>query len=181
MELDASLQWRLEYYLRMTLEYQLEPTVLTFNFLWRALRLLDPPHFGFISVLLNEMDNFKVMPDTLTVYEIIGFCAKYPIGVFPETAFQYMKYYLIIMKDIKKSKAYDPQILQSYLEVWVNARNYVEAMECTRWFTSMSMWNKQMQQSLNELGLVERESCSIPATLTRRLRTLHRELWQFKM
>lgn len=175
--LDPTLTWRLDYYLSMTNEYNLVPTIETFNFLWRALREFDPPHFGFISVLLNEMEQRNVQPDGTTVYEIITFCAKYPMGLFPETAFKYMKLYLIIMKDQKSNYWYDPQVLHSYLMVWVKARNYGEAVECKRWYVSMSIWNKELQQTLDGLELMECPPVNLVGVLTRELWDFHNDLW----
>lgn len=156
LELDPTLTWRFEYYRSMINEYHLRPTIDTFNFLWRALVLSDSADFaiGIISVLLNEMDRFQVLPDSTTVYEILNLCAMCPLEGFPETAFRYMKYYLILMKErnIQRSKGSDRHIFHSYLRVWVNAKNGREAFECKKWISSMSLWDEHLQRTLDELG-----------------------------
>ena len=118
-----------------------------------------------------------MQPDGTTIYEIISFCAKYPAGLFPETACKYMKLYLIIMEDQKNNYWYDVQVLHSYLMVWVKSRNYGEAIECKRWYVSMSIWNKELQQTLDGLAIGKWPAIIPMGVFTRELWDFHKVLW----
>eukprot|EP01083_Nonionella_stella_P309783 1098374_1 len=68
----------IDYYYDQMVAHGITPDDITFNTLLKAVRLTHPLCIRCTKKYLNEMGSYKVRPDTITVVEIIGICAKAP-------------------------------------------------------------------------------------------------------
>eukprot|EP01083_Nonionella_stella_P268668 908510_1 len=68
----------MEHYYDQMVVHQITPDDITFNTLLKAVRLTHPLCGKCAQKYLNEIGHYKIRPDTVTVVEIIGICAKAP-------------------------------------------------------------------------------------------------------
>ena len=153
LKFDPTLEWRIDYYQQLVNDCRIIPDIQIFNELWGALRRFVPIQFQLINWLLDEMDTFRIIPDDITVNEIINLCARYPTEQFQITADKFISYYFIFKEDIAQDTIWQPRVFHSFLKVWVNAGNFKRAYQTAQWIKDMDLWTTHMQHTYNKLML----------------------------